>query len=109
MAAGFACRQALTHMAVGVSDQHTSVPRWAAEPPEIDATGRRFLVVSSGAPGREVAEDWCARIEALGRPLWSHHVADRSFGLGADEHEAVPAVSDGGHAPGSSASAMKPR
>jgi len=78
MAASFASGQALTHMAVGVSDQHTSVPRWASEPPEVDASGRRFLVVSSGARAREVAEDWCAAIETLGRPLWSHHVADGS-------------------------------
>jgi hypothetical protein len=63
-------------MAIGVSPEHTSVPRWAVVPPEVDGSGRGFLVVSSGDAGRAVAGDWCRRIEALGRPMWSRHVAD---------------------------------
>jgi hypothetical protein len=60
----------------GVSAEHTSVPRWPAEPPPVDPTGRCYLVISRGDAGREVADGWAKAIRALGRPLWTDHQAD---------------------------------
>jgi dimethylamine monooxygenase subunit C len=60
-------------MAVGVSEQHTSVPRWGDQPPAVDPAGREYVVVSSGEDARAVAAGWRDAVEALGRPLWSEH------------------------------------
>lgn len=56
-----------------VSPLHTSVPRWAGEPPEVDLTGTSYLVLSRGGAGDVVARGWAATIERAGKPLWIHH------------------------------------
>jgi hypothetical protein len=58
---------------VTVSADHTSVPRWAGEAPEVDLSGRSFLVLSRGEQGRRVASEWAHTIAQAGRPLWTHH------------------------------------
>ena len=58
---------------VTVSPLHTSVPRWAGEPPEVDLTGASYLVLSRGGAGAVVARGWAATIERAGKPLWIHH------------------------------------
>jgi hypothetical protein len=55
---------------VTVSGQHTSVPRWAPDPPEVDLTGTSFLVLSHGEAGEAVAADWAATIARARKPLW---------------------------------------
>jgi hypothetical protein len=74
-------RQAAT-MATGVSPEHTSVPRWAAQPPEVDGSGRRFLVLSCGEAAWSVAERWSEEITALGRPSWGCHFDEPPMGAG---------------------------
>jgi dimethylamine monooxygenase subunit C len=63
---------------VTVSPDHTSVPRWADEPPDVDPTGRSYLVVSTGEAGRAVASRWTAAIASSARPLWAHHDSGES-------------------------------
>jgi hypothetical protein len=58
---------------VTVSADHTSVPRWASDAPEVDLAGRSFLVLSRGEHGRRVASEWAQAIARAGRPLWTHH------------------------------------
>jgi hypothetical protein len=58
---------------VTVSPDHTSVPRWPTEPPDVDPTGSSYLVVSRGAAGKAVAERWAAAIASAEKPLWTHH------------------------------------
>jgi hypothetical protein len=56
-----------------VSPDHTSVPRWPSEPPDVDPTGSSYLVVSRGANAKAVAQRWTAAITSAGKPLWTHH------------------------------------
>lgn len=56
-----------------VSPLHTSVPRWAGEPPEVDLTGTSYLVLSRGGAGGLIARGWAATIERAGKPLWTDH------------------------------------
>jgi dimethylamine monooxygenase subunit C len=67
---------------VTVSPDHTSVPRWPDEPPEVDRTGSAYLVVSRGDAGRAVALRWTAEIASAAKPLWAGH--DRGEGLSMD-------------------------
>jgi len=63
---------------VTVSPDHTSVPRWPDEPPDVDPTGSSYLVVSTGEAGRAVASRWTAAIASLAKPLWAHHDSGES-------------------------------
>lgn len=60
-------------MGFGVSPEHTSVPRWQGEPPEVDVGGRRHLVISSGAAGRAIASEWARAVRAAGSRLERFH------------------------------------
>jgi hypothetical protein len=57
----------------GVSAEHTSVPRWPQRPPEVDDSGRSYLVISTGTEGRAVASAWRQEIIARGRKLERFH------------------------------------
>lgn len=56
-----------------VSPDHTSVPKWPSEPPDVDLTGSFYLVASRGAKGQAVAQRWTDAIALAGKPLWTHH------------------------------------
>ena len=56
-----------------MSAEHTSVPRWPGEVPEVDPSGRSYLVLSRGEEGERVARGWAEVISRAGRPLWREH------------------------------------
>ncbi|HUA88854.1 MAG TPA: dimethylamine monooxygenase subunit DmmA family protein [Steroidobacteraceae bacterium] len=60
-------------MSYGVSPEHTSVPRWSQQPPDVDGSGRNYLVISCGAEGRLVASAWSREILARGSKLERFH------------------------------------
>ena len=47
---------------------HTSVPRWPAEVPGVDVTGRALTLVGFGADGRRLTARWAAEVPA-GTPV----------------------------------------
>jgi hypothetical protein len=53
---------------------HSTVPRWPADPPAVDASGRTFGVVYFGAAGERVASDWL--IEIFRAASWVLHGVD---------------------------------
>ncbi|MEU6036729.1 dimethylamine monooxygenase subunit DmmA family protein [Actinomadura sp. NPDC047616] len=53
-----------------VEADHTSVPRWGRDVPEVDPSGRHFAVIAIGRPARAVGEAWAERIAASGAPCW---------------------------------------
>ena len=55
---------------------HTSVPRWPAAVPGVDATGRAVTLVGFGADGRRLADRWAGEVPA-GTPV-DVLVADRA-------------------------------
>jgi hypothetical protein len=59
---------------VGVSPDHTSVPRWPAVPAGVNPAGTSYLVLSSGPAGAAVADGWLAEIRAGAKSAWTCQV-----------------------------------
>lgn len=52
---------------VGTSRAHTAEPRWPAERPPLDASGRRHVIVAGADPGaRAAAAAWLGEADAAG-------------------------------------------
>ena len=77
---------------VGVSPDHTSVPRWPAAPNGVDPNGVSYLVVAAGPAGAEVAARWIDEIHRAGKPVWSHHEGAPGGPSGVDPGAACSAA-----------------
>ena len=49
---------------------HSTVPRWPAQPPRVDPSGRSYGVVTFGPEAAPLAEQWLAELAGLGAPVW---------------------------------------
>jgi hypothetical protein len=50
---------------------HSTVPRWPAEPPSVDPSGRSYVVLAFGSEASQVASAWCREIAGRAAPLVS--------------------------------------
>jgi len=50
---------------------HSTVPRWPAEPPSVDGSGRTYVVLAFGPEAEQVAASWRREIALRSRPVVS--------------------------------------
>jgi hypothetical protein len=54
-----------------VISAHSTVPRWPAEPPALDPSGRSYVVLAFGSEAEQIAAAWRRQIQTLELPLIS--------------------------------------